>query len=482
MMNLDEHFEQVTVIGAAGKMGCGISLLLAQEMARLKNLPENRGRTYRLNLIDARGKGLEELLEYIQTQSAKQANRKIDTVRPMYQGGEAPRTDEQIVRAFVADTLSVIRTSTALREARDSRLVFEAVPEREPLKIDILKQLKETCPGGTFFLSNTSSIPIGFLDREAGLGGRVIGFHFYNPPPVQKLVELIPAQTTRPELTEMAHEIARRLGKTAVPSRDIAGFIGNGHFVRDALHAIGEVERLHDHPDSSACSAEFEAIYALNKVSQEGLLRPMGIFQLIDYVGLDVFSSIMQVMARHIDIERAASSFRETFHADLIDRMLSKKVLGGQHPDGSPKDGFFQYKGRQLVGVYTLDREEYVSLQNGTMARVDRALGALGIVGWKELLNAPDRAQKLRDHFARLAALDTLGARLTMAYLRASRCIGEKLVSDGVAESPEDVNTVLVSGFGHLYGPFNDYQECRETSPIQCHGSVPEVLGVSSSK
>jgi 3-hydroxyacyl-CoA dehydrogenase len=463
-MNLDERFEQVTVIGAAGKMGCGISLLLAQEMARLKNLPENRGRTYRLNLIDARGKGLEELLEYIRIQSAKQANRKIEAIRPLPpsippkvggEGGDV-RTDEQIVRAFVADTLSVIRTSTALREARNSRLVFEAVPEREPLKIDILKQLKETCPGGTFFLSNTSSIPIGFLDREAGLGGRIIGFHFYNPPPVQKLVELIPAQTTRPELTEMAHEIARRLGKTAVPSRDIAGFIGNGHFVRDALHAIGEVEEGR-FSGSLTLPAEFEVLYALNKVSQEGLLRPMGIFQLIDYVGLDVFSSIMQVMARHINVERAASSFRETFHADLIGRMLSKKVLGGQHPDGSQKDGFFQYKGRQLTGVYALDQEAYISLQNGAMVRTDRALGALGIVGWKELLNAPDRARKLRDHFARLAALDTLGAQLTMAYLSASRRIGEKLVSDGVAESPEDVNTVLVSGFGHLYGPFNDY-------------------------
>lgn len=182
-MNVDEYFEQITVLGAAGKMGGGISLLLAQEMARLKNLPENRGRTYRLNLIDVRGKGLDELLGYIQTQSARGANRKIDAIRPLYQGRRDVRTDEQIVRAFVADTLSILRTSPVLREARDSRLVFEAVPEREPLKIDILKQLKETCLEDTFFLSNTSSIPIGFLDREAGLGGRIIGFHFYNPLP-----------------------------------------------------------------------------------------------------------------------------------------------------------------------------------------------------------------------------------------------------------------------------------------------------------
>ena len=442
-MNIDERFEQVTVLGAAGKMGSGISLLLAQEMARLKNLPENRGRVYHLDLIDVRQKALEELLGYIQTQSARRVNRKIEDLRRLYQTREGLQTDKQIARAFVVDTLSVIRTHTDYGRAQDSRLMFEAVPEMERLKIDVLRQVKETCSQDAFFLSNTSSIPIGFLDREAGLGGRVIGFHFYNPPAVQKLVELVPARATRPELIEIAREIGRRLGKTTVPSRDVAGFIGNGHFVQDALHAICAVEQLSNRFD------EFEAIYALNKVSQEGLLRPMGIFQLIDYVGLDVFSSILQVMTRHIE--------GETFHADLIDRMVAKDVLGGQYPHGSQKDGFFQYEGRRPVGVYALNGEEYVPFQDGVLDRTRRALGPLGNIGWKDLLNAPTRDRKVRDHFASLASLDTLGSRLTMAYLSASRRIGEKLVSDSVAESPEDVHTVLTSGFGHLYGPFNDY-------------------------
>lgn len=440
-MNIDGRFEQVTVMGAAGKMGSGISVLLAQEMARLKNRQENRGKTYRLTLIDVRQEGLEDLLRYVETQSARYANRNIEALRPLYQGREGLKTDEEIVRAFVADTFSVIRTATECREAQTSRLVFEAVPETERLKIETLRQLKGTCPEDAVFLSNTSSIPIQFLDREAGLEGRIIGFHFYNPPVVQQLVELILGRTTRPELATLAREIGRRLGKRLVPSRDIAGFIGNGHFIRDALHAVREAERLRQHFDES------EAIYALNRVSQEGLLRPMGIFQLVDYVGIDVFSSILLVMTRH--------SGGETFGADLIDRMVAKRVLGGQRADGSQKDGFFRYEGRRPVAVFAPDREDYVPLQ--ALDRVDRTLGPLAGAEWKDVQGDPDRARTLGEHFTRLASMDTLGARLTMAYLGASRRVGEKLVSEGIAESPEDVNTVLTSGFHHLYGPFNEY-------------------------
>ena len=428
-------------MGAAGKMGRGISLLLAQEMARLKSREEDRSKTYRLTLIDVRQEGLKDLLGYIETQSARHANRNMEALRPLYQGRGGVTADEQVTRAFVADTLSVIRTATDCRQARGSRLVFEAVPETEQLKIETLRRLKETCPEDAFFLSNTSSIPIQFLDREAGLDGRIVGFHFYNPPVVQELVELITARTTRPELSELAREIGRWLGKRLVPSRDIAGFIGNGHFIRDALHAIREAERVGAGFDAS------EAIYALNRVSQEGLLRPMGIFQLMDYVGIDVFSSILFVMTRHIE--------GETFGADLIERMASKGVLGGQRVDGSQSDGFFRYDGREPVSVYAPDRNEYVPLR--ALDRVDRALGPLAGVEWKALLRDPDRARRLGDHFARLTSMDTLGARLTMDYLHASRRVGEKLVSDGIAESPEDVNTVLTSGFHHLYGPLNEY-------------------------
>ena len=115
------------------------------------------------------------------------------------------------------------------------------------------------------------------LDKKANLKGRIIGFHFYNPPAIQKLVELIVAENTDADLVNFANLYAKNIGKIIVPSRDIAGFIGNGHFMRDALYAINEVEKL-----SQSLSLP-EAIFAINRVSQDFQIRPMGMFQLIDF-------------------------------------------------------------------------------------------------------------------------------------------------------------------------------------------------------
>jgi hypothetical protein len=69
----------------------------------------------------------------------------------------------------------------------------------------------------------------------------------------------------------------------------------------------------------------------------------------------------------------------------------------------------------------------------------------------------PKRGEKLSVYFKNLNASDTLGAKLAKAYLKRSKEIGEFLVKTGVAQSPQDVNDVLLNGFYHLYGPINDY-------------------------
>jgi 3-hydroxyacyl-CoA dehydrogenase len=99
----------------------------------------------------------------------------------------------------------------------------------------------------------------------------------------------------------------------------VAGFIGNGHFMRDALHGIAEAGRL------EAEHGFVDAVYMVNKVSQDFLLRPMGIFQLVDYVGLDVCQKILKVMA---DRQPKAG-----LKAPLLERMLASGVAGGQFPD-----------------------------------------------------------------------------------------------------------------------------------------------------
>ncbi len=339
---------------------------------------------------------------------------------------------------------SVVWPTTELGAAKGAQLIFEAIVEKIEVKTKVFRELKALCPEATF-LTNTSSVPIGKLDEAAELDGKVIGVHFYNPPPVQKLVEIIRGKTTTDESVALAEAIGKRLRKTLIPSHDVAGFIGNGHFIRDGLHGLGEAERL---------SGELGwpgALWAINRVSQDWLQRPMGIFQLIDYVGIDVFKFIEDVMDSHLD---------ETLQSPVIDRMLALGVQGGQRPDGSQKDGFFRYERGRITAVYDLEKKDYVALDEaGWSGEVDTKLGALpsGYRPWKALLRAPDRAEYLDGHFGAVAADSALGAELAKAYIARSRAIGQQLVDDGVAHDAEGVNGVLTSGFYHLYGPINDY-------------------------
>ncbi len=445
-MTFDERLKNVSVIGAAGKMGSGISLLLAQEMAKQKLNPENKNVPYRLNLIDINEMALDGLMEYLRTQLTKAGEKTTVLLRDLYKNREDLVENYDIIAAFVDDAMSVLRLGTDLNMVKNCHMIFEAVVEDKDIKVDLLKKLDQLCGKDTMYFTNTSSIPIHVVNQEANLGGRIIGFHFYNPPAVQRLAELIEAEKTKPELKEMSLELAKRLRKTIVPSNDIAGFIGNGHFLRDGLYAIREAKKL---------APEFTlpgAIYMMNKVSQDLLVRPMGIFQLIDYVGVDVYQCISETVSGYIK--------GEDLKDDLLARMVEKKVLGGQRPDGSQKDGFLKYEKGRPAGVYDLDKGEYKMFDpKGWSGEIDKKLGKYpeGTIPWRGLLMDPKKDEKLSLYFKNLNASDTLGAELAKAYLKKSKEIGKFLVESGVAKSAEDVNSVLLNGFYHLYGPINDY-------------------------
>jgi 3-hydroxyacyl-CoA dehydrogenase len=425
-------------------MGSGIALLLAREMAQTKLTPEGKGKVYRLALIDINEESLDGLMSYLRGQMLKMAEKSVAQLRKLY----ADRTDlvenGQMIQEFIGSAMSVIRPSTDMSSIAGAGLVFEAVFENEELKIDLLKKARKIADPDAWYLTNTSSIPIGGLDKKLELGGKIIGYHFYNPPAVQRLLELITSNETLPELKEAGETLARRLGKKVIPANDIAGFIGNGHFMRDGLHAIAEADRLRAGGDWAP------ALYKMNRVSQDWLLRPMGIFQLIDYVGVDVTQLILKVMNTYLP--------GKGLQSDLIDALVDKKVLGGQRHDGSQKDGILKYEKGRPVAVYELDKGEYVPF-DALVKTAGKDLGALpdGYRPWKALLMAVDKKDALRDHFSFLGSCNDEGAKLAIDYLKASKAIGEELVSDGVANGPDDVNGVLTNGFFHLYGPINDY-------------------------
>ncbi len=444
-MTLNERLENVAVIGAAGKMGSGIAVMIAQEMAKLKLKPENSDKIYRLYLIDINEKALDGLRSYMKVQLTKAAEKSTVLLRSLYAARKDLVENRQVIDAFVEDSQSVLNFSTDMSVARNAHMVFEAILEDEKIKIKLYKKLKKICPDHTYFLTNTSSIPISFLDEHAVLEGRIIGYHFYNPPVVQRLVEVISPKAMVDELKQVSSQLGERLRKKLVPSNDISGFIGNGHFMRDGLYALSELERLQH------TYRQVGALHIMNTVSQNFLLRPMGIFQLIDYVGIDIFQCILKVMRTHLGDARLRSK--------IIDRMVKVGVLGGQYSDGSQKNGFLQYEKNRPVGIFNIRKKEYFTINDRWKKKMDGVIGPLpdGFVPWKSLLMDPGRKDRLHTHFTALKTMDSLGAQLAVSFLQKTKAIGEELIKSGVARSADDVNAVLTNGFYWLYGPINEY-------------------------
>ncbi len=443
-MNYDERLRNVTVLGAAGKMGSGILLLTAIEMADLSLKPENKGKPYCLYAMDLSQEGLAGLLRYLKVQVTKIAEKKIVWLRKMYADRADLIENEQVLNQYVFDVLSVVRPVTKIEVAYESNLIFEAVSENKDLKIKIFTQIDQNNSNKPWYLTNTSSVPINLIDNGARLGGRVLGFHFYNPPAVQKLVELILPKNPDAGMEEFAKDYAKKLGKIIVPSNDYAGFIGNGHFMRDSLHAITEVERL------SKEMTFVEAVYTVNRVAQDYLVRPMGIFQLIDYVGIDVVQFIMNVMNPFLKDEE--------LHSDLLDQLIDMGVKGGQNSDGSQKDGFLKYEKGRPVAIFNPATKKYDAISN-YQDKCDKKLGKHPDpkISWKTTIRRKDKNEAFAEFFATMKSMPDFGAKLAMEYGKKSNEIGRLLVSTGVANNEADVNTVMLTGFFHAYGPINDY-------------------------
>lgn len=443
-MNYDERLQKVSVLGAAGKMGSGILLLTAVEMANLSLKPENKGKTFVLNAIDLSEEGLAGLMKYLKVQVRKIAEKKMVWLREAY----ANRTDlienGEIIDEYIFDVMNIVRPVTAMEVAYGSNLIFEAIAENQALKVKIFKQIDQNNPNKPWFFTNTSSIPIHVLNDNANLGGRILGFHFYNPPAVQRLVELITIAENSAEMKNFALAYAKSMKKVVVPSNDFAGFIGNGHFMRDALHGIAEVETLLK--DFSFA----ESVYMVNRISQDYLVRPMGIFQLIDYVGIDVVRFIMGVMNPYNE--------KETLHSPLLDQLFDLGVKGGQNSDGSQKDGFLKYEKGKPVAIYDLQKRGYVPIADFA-EKCNAHLGPLpnACQQWKSVNFSKNKEELLQAHFEGLKDLRSIGGQLAKKYHRRSLEIGKQLVNTGVASSDDDVNTVMLTGFFHAFGPINNY-------------------------
>ena len=179
---------------------------------------------------------------------------------------------------------SRIKGSTAISDMKEADFVVEAATEREELKLQLFKELDETCGQDVILSSNTSSISVTRIAGATKRPQKVIGMHFMNPVPVMKLVEIIKGLATSEETYTITHDLAITLNKVPVEANDFPGFISN----RVLLPMINE-----------AVYALFEGVgtvKAIDDVMTLGMNHPMGPLALADLIGLDTCLAILEVL------------------------------------------------------------------------------------------------------------------------------------------------------------------------------------------
>ncbi len=145
-MDYTERLSNVTVLGAAGKMGSGILLLSALEVADLMLKPENKGKNFVINAVDVTTEALPGLINYIRGQVLKAAEKKVVMLRKVYADRQDLIENYDIIEAYINDVMSLIRPGTRIEAAYESTLVFEAVSENASLKTKLFRQINENNP------------------------------------------------------------------------------------------------------------------------------------------------------------------------------------------------------------------------------------------------------------------------------------------------------------------------------------------------
>ena len=145
-MDYNEKMENVSILGAAGKMGSGIVLLTIVEMADLSLKAENKSKTYVLNAVDISQKALSGLMKYINAQVVKIAEKKIVQLRKIYEDRADLIENSDIINEYVLDVMNILRPVTTLESTYESNLIFEAASENPDLKAKFLEEFYHQNP------------------------------------------------------------------------------------------------------------------------------------------------------------------------------------------------------------------------------------------------------------------------------------------------------------------------------------------------
>src|SRR5712691_9361358 len=279
--------QRVGVVGF-GQMGSGIAQICAQA-------------------------GLDTLVREVDQSLVDKGFQRVDgSLARLVKSGRTTEEDAKAARGRM-------RGTTSLAEFNDRDLMIEAIVEQIEPKKRLFAELDTICPPATIFCSNTSSLTIVEMAAATKRPDKFAGLHFFNPPVIMKLVEIVQALTTSDETIATLREFVGRLGKTGVLCKDATGFIVNRLMVPYLLGAVRMLEL------GIATKEDIDQAVKL------GLGHPMGPFELIDYTGLDINYHV-------------ANAFFEEFKDPTMAAppLLRRMFLAGQLGTKSGK-GFYEY-------------------------------------------------------------------------------------------------------------------------------------------
>jgi len=213
------------------------------------------------------------------------------------------------------ETLERIHPILDLKEAvADADLIIEAVPENLKLKKSVLSEVDKFAKPDAILASNTSSISITELASATSHPEKFVGLHFFNPPQLMKLIEIIRGAKTSDETINTIVEVAKKMEKEpVVVKKDCAGFIVNRILVPALNEAISLVWEGIAEPED------------VDKAIRLGLNWPMGPLKLADYLGLDTTLSIAEVLRDDLDPKYSPCPLlRQMVRAGLLGRKTGK--------------------------------------------------------------------------------------------------------------------------------------------------------------
>jgi 3-hydroxybutyryl-CoA dehydrogenase len=259
----------------------------------------------------------------------------------------------KLTEAEQAELLGRITFTTEMKDLADADFVVEAVVESLDIKKAVFRTLDDIVDADAILATNTSSLSVTEISAASGHPGRVVGVHFFNPAPVQNLVEVIRTVVTEPDVLADVQALLAELGKSPVVCGDRAGFIANTLLFGYLNHAV----------------AMYESHYAtredLDAAMRYGCGYPMGPLALLDLIGLDTAYEILDTMYKQ---------GRDRLHAPapILKQLVTAGFLGRK-----TGRGFYTYEGPDSPIVVT----DAHSPDARHQPQVRRPVRTVGVVG-----------------------------------------------------------------------------------------------------